>query len=94
VPTAPIVIADCGEITDLSELENAETTDSEDPYEDFPEDEDRNTEDPQVALTIAKALKDLGGKLFKEGKQIDALNKWESKYLQVIINMTQTMNRV
>jgi peptidyl-prolyl isomerase D len=51
----------------------------EDPYEDYPSDEDRDTENPEVALEIAKAVREVGNKLFKEGKVDEALQKYESE---------------
>ena len=51
----------------------------EDPYEDFPTDEDRDTDKPEVALEIAQAVRDIGNKLFKEGKTEEALQKYESE---------------
>lgn len=80
VPTAPIIIADCGVLspTDPS-LQEDPRAGLEDPYEDFPEDEDRDTEKPEVALEIAKAVRDVGNKLFKEGQTEGALQKYESE---------------
>ena len=79
VPTAPIVIADCG-VLSPEELAQLSTTKSDkvDPYEDYPTDEDRNTENPEVALQIAKDVREFGNQLFKEGKTEEALQKYQS----------------
>ena len=79
VPTAPIVIADCG-VLSPDELAQFSTTKSDkvDPYEDYPMDEDSNTENPEVALKIAKDVREYGNKLFKEGKTEEALQKYQS----------------
>jgi peptidyl-prolyl isomerase D len=79
VPTAPIVIADCGVLSpeDLAQF-SATKSDKVDPYEDYPTDEDRNTEKPEVALQIAKDVREYGNQLFKEGKTEEALQKYQS----------------
>ena len=48
-----------------------------DPYEDYPEDDSRNTEDPAVALEAARVLRELGTARWKEGAAADALAKWQ-----------------
>jgi len=89
VPTSPVVIADCGEISwddpSLKEDADAAAAAAEDPYEDYPVDEDRDTENPEVALEIAKVVRDVGNKLFKEGKTEEALNKYESEFSTVFL---------
>ena len=79
VPTAPIIIADCG-VLSPEELAQFSTTKSDkvDLYEDYPMDEDSNTENPEVALKIAKDVREYGNKLFKEGKTEEALQKYQS----------------
>ena len=54
-----------------------ESTDG-DVYEDFPDDEDQNVQDPEVALKIAREVRELGNKLFKEGNAEGALAKYQS----------------
>ena len=49
-----------------------------DPYEDYPDDEDRNLDSPETTLEIATKLKALGNERFKAGKVEDALDKWQS----------------
>lgn len=79
-PTAPIVIAACGVLQpgDPSLLETAAT--DGDKYEDFPDDETKkDVQQPQVALEIATEIREIGNKLFKEGKPEAALEKYQSR---------------
>ena len=80
VPTAPIVISDCGVLSleELAQL-SAAKSDKVDPYEDYPMDQDSNTEKPEVALQIAKDVREYGNQLFKEGKAEEALQKYQSR---------------
>jgi len=86
-PTSPIVIASCGVLPpDDPSLSVAEGGGADgDIYEDFPDDEDRDVQNPEVALTIAKAIRELANKLFKEGKIEAALEKYQKsiRYLDV-----------
>ncbi|KAF8499474.1 peptidyl-prolyl cis-trans isomerase [Hysterangium stoloniferum] len=86
VPTQPVVIAKSGvlEPTDPFLSESASSSDG-DKYEDFPEDDDSNTENPEIALSIAKEIREIGNKLFKEGKAVEALSKYQKsiRYLDV-----------
>ena len=79
VPTAPIVITDCGVLSpeELAQFDDLKD-DKTDPYEDHPVDEDRDTENPEVALQIAKEVREYGNQLFKEGKTEEALQKYQS----------------
>lgn len=80
VPEAPIVIANCGQLpSDDPSLKDEPQAQSGDPYEDYPVDEDRDTEDPKVALEIAGVVREVGNKLFKEGKTEEALQKYQSE---------------
>ncbi|KAH8112906.1 cyclophilin-like domain-containing protein [Phellopilus nigrolimitatus] len=87
VPTVPFTIAASGVLPpdDPSLAEAAPATSDEDPYEDYPEDDDRDTQDPAVALAAAAALKALGNARFKAGKPDEALEKWQKgvRYLDV-----------
>ena len=79
VPTEPIIIADCGVLSPEELAQFRETkSDKVDPYEDYPMDEDSNTENPEVALKIAKDVREYGNQLFKEGKTEEALQKYQS----------------
>ncbi|KAF8816328.1 hypothetical protein BYT27DRAFT_7184179 [Phlegmacium glaucopus] len=86
VPTSPIIIADCGVLSpeELAEFDSTKGFKS-DPYEDYPVDEDKDTENPEVALQIAKDVREYGNQLFKEGKAEDALQKYQKsiRYLDV-----------
>lgn len=79
VPSDPITIVSSGLLSpdDPSLVVSAEAADG-DVYEDFPDDEDRDTQDPEVALKIAQEVREIGNKLFKEGKPDSALAKYQS----------------
>lgn len=83
VPTSPIVIANCG-VLSPDDPSLSETNDG-DPFEDYPEDEDRDTDQPEIALEIAQAVREVGNKLFKEGKMEAALEKYQKslRYLDI-----------
>ncbi|THH04308.1 hypothetical protein EW145_g5618 [Phellinidium pouzarii] len=87
VPTVPFTIASCGVISpdDPSISEDVSASSAEDPYEDYPDDDSHDTENPEVALEIASKLKTLGNAKFKEGKAAEALEKWQKavRYLDV-----------
>jgi len=85
VPTSPIIISSCGVLSPNDpSLAEAVATDG-DPYEDYPDDEDRNVQNPEIALEIAKTVREVGNKLFKEGKADLALQKYQKsiRYLDV-----------
>jgi peptidyl-prolyl isomerase D len=77
-PVSPIIIAKCG-VTTIEETQEVSTVIEGDPYEDYPDDEDRDVQEPTVALEIAKAVREVGNTLFKEGKVDEALDKYQSK---------------
>lgn len=79
VPTAPIKIAHCGELAP-GEDDGIPAPIGGDVYEDFPEDDDNDTQNPEVALRIATEIRELGNTLFKEGKVALALDKYLSEY--------------
>ena len=60
-------------------LEAASPADG-DIYEDYPEDEHQDVENPQIAFDIAKAVRTIGNKLLSEGKTDFALQKYQSEY--------------
>ncbi|KAI0280360.1 peptidyl-prolyl cis-trans isomerase [Russula aff. rugulosa BPL654] len=86
VPVDPIVIADAGELSpdDPSITEPVVASDG-DPYEDYPEDDLRDTQDPKVAFEAASILRTLGNARWKESAAADALAKWQKalRYLDV-----------
>lgn len=91
VPKAPCTIVACGELdpSDPSLLPAAAGADG-DPYEDYPQDQDALSdgdiqEKPEVALRVAREIREIGNKLFKEGKTEEALNKYQKavRYLDV-----------
>jgi len=79
-PTKPIVIADCGVLSpDDPSLKDdpAATSNGNDVYEDYPADDERDVDNPEIALSVAKEVREIGNKLFKEGKIADALSKYQ-----------------
>ncbi|KIJ23969.1 hypothetical protein M422DRAFT_195296, partial [Sphaerobolus stellatus SS14] len=86
VPKEPVVITSSGVLEPndpwLTESQGAAGTDK---YEDYPEDDDADVQNPEVALSIAKQIREIGNKLFKEGKAADALAKYQKsvRYLDV-----------
>lgn len=85
-PIEPVVIEACGQLAaDDPFLTEAPSADG-DVYEDFPEDEDRDVQNqPTISLEIATKVREIGNKLFKEGKVKEALGKWQKslRYLDV-----------
>jgi peptidyl-prolyl isomerase D len=79
-PTSPITIASAGVLSpdDPCLTVTAEPADG-DAYEDFPDDEDQNIQDPEVALKIAREIREIANKLFKEGNAEAALAKYQSQ---------------
>ncbi|KAN0136875.1 cyclophilin-like domain containing protein [Lactarius tabidus] len=86
VPTEPITITDCGELspTDPSLSESVVPADG-DPYEDYPDDDTHDTQNPAVALEAARVLRELGATRWKAGATEDAYAKWQKalRYLDV-----------
>ncbi|XP_006455162.1 hypothetical protein AGABI2DRAFT_194815 [Agaricus bisporus var. bisporus H97] len=78
VPLAAVIVTNCGELSadDPSLTEQAEL-DSGDAYEDYPDDEDRDLSKPETAIEIAKVIRELGNKLYKEGKIEEAHQKYQ-----------------
>lgn len=83
-PTSSCVIADCGQLApdDPSLAEEPAAADG-DPFEDYPEDQgpvegEEVEEKPEAALKVAKQVREIGNKLFKEGKTEQALAKYQS----------------
>ncbi len=81
-PSKDVLIADCGTLDALPALEQGGTGDV---YEDYPEDDDHDTDKPAVALEIAGAIRELGNAAFKAGQHAEALDKWEKslRYLDM-----------
>ncbi|KAH9925012.1 peptidyl-prolyl cis-trans isomerase Cpr7 [Epithele typhae] len=97
VPIEPCVIADCGELQpDDPALKESSTGDG-DIYEDYPEDQDPVEgkdvgEEPQVALQIAKEVREVGNRLFKEGKFEAALHKYQKavRYIDYHVDLPES----
>ncbi|KAH9933093.1 peptidyl-prolyl cis-trans isomerase Cpr7 [Amylocystis lapponica] len=91
-PTEPCVIAECGQLSpDDPSLSGSDAGAVDgDPYEDYPEDQDPIggadvQEKPEVALRIAREIREVGNRLFKQGKAEEALGKYRKsiRYLDV-----------
>jgi peptidyl-prolyl isomerase D len=80
VPQDPIIIEACGELSpdDPCLVKSTEG----DCFEDDPNDED-DEQSPEDSLRIAKIVREIGSQLFKEGKFQEALQKYQSKNLQL-----------
>jgi len=82
VPQNPVVIIDCGELQpDDPSLQTQPTPVGEggDPYEDWPDDEDSDAHNPEVALKIAKHVREAANVLFKKGDVGGAFTKYQSR---------------
>lgn len=83
VPQSPVVVVDCGELQpDDPCLQTHPTPVGEggDPYEDWPDDEDSgDVHNPEVALKIAKDVREAANTLFKKGDIAGALTKYQSR---------------
>lgn len=80
VPSSPITIVSAGALSpDDPCLTVAVESADGDVYEDFPDDEDQDVQDPEVALKIAREVRELANKLFKEGNAEGALAKYQSQ---------------
>ncbi|KAI0942917.1 hypothetical protein AcV7_002202 [Taiwanofungus camphoratus] len=83
VPATPCVISACGQLPpDDPSLSESSAASDGDPYEDYPEDQGPIDgadvqEKPELALKIAKQVREVGNKIFKEGKAEDALAKYQ-----------------
>ena len=75
-----VIIESCGELKAGEPDGVPEAGADGDPYEDFPDDDDRESSKPEVALEIATKVKEISGQLFKEGKVKEALDKWQSEF--------------
>ncbi|THV02222.1 peptidyl-prolyl cis-trans isomerase [Dendrothele bispora CBS 962.96] len=85
-PSSPITIEDCGVLSpDDPSLAQEPVNADGDPYEDYPDDEDRDLSKPEAVIEIAQAIREVGNKLFKEGKTKEALVKYQKsiRYLDV-----------
>ncbi|ETW77521.1 hypothetical protein HETIRDRAFT_239579, partial [Heterobasidion irregulare TC 32-1] len=86
VPTTPITITDCGVLPpDDPSLTPSGAAPDGDRYEDYPDDDDSDVQDPAVALRIARELREVGNALWKAGDAARALAKWQKalRYLDV-----------
>ncbi|OCH83738.1 peptidyl-prolyl cis-trans isomerase [Obba rivulosa] len=84
VPVVPCIIAECGQLSpdDPSLKEEAVAAADGDPYEDYPEDQgpidgQDVQEKPEVALRIARDVREVGNRLFRAGQVEEALQKYQ-----------------
>jgi peptidyl-prolyl isomerase D len=81
VPKDPVVIIKSGVLEATDQFLTQENTSVDgDKYEDYPEDGDVDVQNPEIALSVAKEIKDIGSKLFKEGNAREALLKYQSTW--------------
>lgn len=67
-----------------------------DSHEDYPEDDDSDVQNPEVALDIARQIRELSNKLFKDGQVGLALNKYLSEPScrpHLFVSLTRYQNR-
>ncbi|KAL7284773.1 peptidyl-prolyl cis-trans isomerase Cpr7 [Trametes coccinea BRFM310] len=96
VPVEPCIIADCGQLSpDDPSLAEPAAGDG-DVYEDYPEDQDPIDgkdlgDSPEAALKIAREVREVGNKLFKEGKYDEALRKYQKaiRYLDYHLDLPE-----
>ena len=86
MPVEPCVIADCSQLSPEDPSLSQPAAVDGDVYEDYPEDKDPVegqdvSQHPPVALQIAREVREVGNRLFKEGKFEDALHKYQSTSL-------------
>lgn len=86
-PVKDVVIADCGELSQaeydsyIAEAAARVTSgESDEKYEEFPQDDDRDVNDPKVALDIAKDIREAANAHFKKGDVKRALSAYRSMY--------------
>lgn len=86
-PVEEVKVADCGVLSEeeFSAMQNAESTQDGDVYEDWPEDDESLEDKPEQALKIAAALKNIGTDYFKKGDFVSALEKYQSTFFFVVI---------
>ena len=93
VPKSPVVITESGVLEATDPFLTQENTPADgDKYEDFPEDGDDDVQNPEIALAIAREIRELGNKLFKEGNARDALLKYQSTYPWSVLAVPQLLN--
>ncbi|KAI1792707.1 peptidyl-prolyl cis-trans isomerase [Ganoderma leucocontextum] len=96
VPVEPCVIVDCGQLAPEDPSISQPMAADGDVYEDYPEDQDPIEggdvgQNPPVALKIATEVREVGNRLFKEGKYEDALHKYQKaiRYLDYHIALPE-----
>jgi peptidyl-prolyl isomerase D len=85
VPKATVVIANCGMLSPDDPSLCEKTSPDGDPYEDYPDDEDQELGNPETVLQIAKTIREVANRLYKQGDINGALPKYlkSIRYLDV-----------
>lgn len=96
VPQATVLITDSGELSpgDSSLAEQGAAVEEEDPYEDYPDDEDRDLSKPENVIGISTVVREVGNKLYKEGNIHQALEKYQKsiRYLDTFREIPEDSN--
>ncbi|KAF8622532.1 hypothetical protein AX15_006943 [Amanita polypyramis BW_CC] len=91
VPKEPIVVADSGILSpDDPSLAEKKSSDG-DIYEDYPDDEDQDLNDPEKVLRIARTIREIGNQLYKQGDINGALQKYSKsiRYLDLYTELPE-----
>ncbi|KAI0273136.1 hypothetical protein BGY98DRAFT_936388 [Russula aff. rugulosa BPL654] len=86
IPINPIIIVDAGELSPNDPFLTQPVVASDgDSYEDYPEDDLYDTQDPKVVSEVASTLCKLGNTCWKENVAANTLTKWQKvlRYLDV-----------
>lgn len=94
VPVQAVVITACGELSPDDPSLTAEPRVDGDPYEEYPEDEQEESQSPEGCLRIAKDIREIGNKLFKAGKLSEALAKYQSMSYLIYLAFTDVRGRI
>lgn len=85
IPKESVVVADCGMLSPDDPFLAERTSTNGDQYEDYPDDEDQELGNPETVLQIAKTIREVATKLYKQGDITGALQKYlkSIRYLDV-----------
>jgi len=88
VPTSPVTITACGQLQPDDHSLTVPISSADDPYEDYPEDNDNPSLDiqqPATCLKIVRELRALGNARWRESAAVSAMDKWRKalRYLDV-----------
>eukprot|EP01132_Coremiostelium_polycephalum_P005249 gene5249-6532_t len=74
-PVEPVIISNCGELKE-GESDGIPEKQGADKWEEYPEDENGVSGDAEF-LKVGESIKNIGNDLFKENKNLEALDKYE-----------------